>query len=175
MSKQVEKIVIIFKNCESLNIPIERIGHFVIDDIYEHRTITSVGSVYKRNVANTVFIEIFNRKRTKKLYRINECKDITQIWLILDDLSEIGYFVDYKKPNGYENDLEAPNINQTTYITDKGDILLTIANGKDWHDFMSLNDKLDKDDTRYALLDVKETDDIDGDIFIPDFDQKINE
>lgn len=144
MSKQVEKIEIIFKNCESLIIPIERIGHFVIDDIHEYRTRTSVSSVHKRNVANTVFIEIFNRKRTKKLYRINEHKDITQIWITLDDLSEKGYFVNYREPEGHENALGAPNINQTTYITDKSDILLTIANGRDWHDFITLDEKLDK-------------------------------
>lgn len=169
MSKCVEKIDIIFENCETLTIPIERIGKFVMDDFHKSVHRTAVNAINEWEIANTIFIEIYNRKRTKKLYRICNYQDITQIWLTFDDLSEKCICVDYQEPDGHEDDLGAPNINQSAYVTDKGDILLTIAKNKTWHDFMNLDEKLDKDDIRYSLYDIKESDDVEGNIFTPDY------
>lgn len=175
MNKDVKKIEIVFENCETLVIPIERIGQFILDDIHQHISRIALNSVQKHEVADTIFIEIFNRKRNKKLYRISDYKDITQIYITYDDSSEECYFTDYREPEGHEDDLGAPNINQTTYITDKGDILLTIANGKDWHDFMSLDEKLDKEDVRYTLLGVIEDDNVEGNIFTPNYNEASKE
>lgn len=175
MSKSIKKVEIVFENCESLIVPIERIGKFVIDDIHKHINRVALNSVEEHETSMTVFIEIFNRKRNKKLYRISDYKDITQIYLIFDDSSEACYFVNYEEPTGHENDLGAPNVNQTTYITDKGDILLTIANGKDWHNFMTLDEKLDKEDVRYTLLGVIEDDNVEGNIFTPNYDEDSKE
>lgn len=169
MTKSVEKIELVFENCETLIIPIKRIGHFIIDDIHKCIHRIAMNSISELNIADTIFIEIFNRKRNPNLYRISNYKDITQIWLTFNDSSEECYYVDYKEPEGHEDDLGAPNINQSTYIQENGDILLTIAAGKTWHDFMSLDDRLDKDDIRYSLYDAKEDNEIDGNLFTPDY------
>ena len=165
MSRCVEKIELVFENCESLVLPIKRIGKFIIDDIHKGINRSTVNSINEWDTADTVFMQIFNRNRTKKLYRICNFQDITAIYLTFDDNDEKCYYVDYDEPEELEGQIGAPNENQSTYITDKGDILLTIAKGKTWNDFMSLDEKLDKKDVYYNLLNVDESDDIEGNLF----------
>ena len=60
-TEQIKRIDIIFENCEILYIPIERIGLLTVDNIHTTINRTAINSFDKYTVADTIFIEIFNR------------------------------------------------------------------------------------------------------------------
>ena len=125
---EVKSIELVFENCEGLEIPKNRLGTVLIDNIGTHIKRVACNYISKSTSADLVFLEIFNCKsKDKALNRITQWNDITQIIMHYEDDSEETYFVDYVEPDGQENTVGAPNINQTTIVSTLGNIYILIS------------------------------------------------
>lgn len=138
--KEVKKLEFVFENCESMMIPIKFIGSMTINDISTKIERFACNYVSKMSTANEVVI-FLNRAFKKINYypfgkenfpnpidpfnRIADYNDITCINVFYDDGTEENYYVDYV--DKVEGQLGSPNINQTTYISEKGNMVIKIG------------------------------------------------
>jgi len=137
MSK-IQSITFVFENCESLELPIRYFGIVEINNIQTKIQRTAINAVRKFTEASEVFLEIF--AETNKEYdwelnayrfaRLTKFRDIVYLDIKYDDETVESIYVDYDTDNT-EN-----NLNQDTWISNLGNLYISISKRKQINDFI---------------------------------------
>lgn len=109
---KVQSITLMFKNCESITVPLKYVGYFFIGDIKTNLETITRGCIEKRDTAKEFFIEIFSEANTKydgfyncELFeRLYLFQDLYMIGVTYDDGTEQYINLDYygTKKNAHE-------------------------------------------------------------------------
>ena len=98
MNTQIKEIEIVLENCDYILLSTKQLGMFLIDDIHITIHRNALNSISKFSVADTIFIEIYNRKKNQKLYRLHNHHDITSIWITYENDEQECYYCNYEEP-----------------------------------------------------------------------------
>lgn len=152
MSKQVEYIDLVFENCEWVRFT-EGVGHFHLGKLEPSIDRVAMNSIRKHTLVKEVAMQIskdakYQRDKnfsddTHIFERIVKWNDITHIDIGYEDGSEESYYVDYAEPEGKEDELGAPNINQKSVISNGGNLYIVIDEEKDIKDCFNNLDECD--------------------------------
>lgn len=152
MSKQVKYIDLVFENCEWVRFT-EGVGHFHLGKFETSVDRVAMNSIRKHTLVKEVAMQIskdakYERDKnfsddTPIFERIIKWNDITHIDIGYVDGSEESYYVDYEEPEGEEDMLGAPNINQKSVISDGGNLYIVIHKEKDIKDCFNNLDECD--------------------------------
>lgn len=151
---EIKKIIFYFDNTESIEIPVERIGSILIDDIAESISRLASNYVAKQKYASTFYIEIFNMKsHDKSLLRFKEANDITSFEIIYTDGTKEEIFVDFD-----DTEYSYTNKNQEVYISKFYNIYICVSNKVNIGNFVDKDIVNDKKyiTSAYSLLGIKE-------------------
>lgn len=166
--KDVDKITLIFENCEEMKIPKHVIGHFLIDGLHESVSRIASNSISMMKQADTFAMEImkksdsipyypFERKdKTDKMTmigRISEYSNISAVELEYEDGTSDYIYVDYDEGDCM-GVLGAPNVNQTSRISANGHLYVVVSSEESVDDLFS-RDVVDSPD--YEGHDEEET------------------
>lgn len=109
---KVQSITLMFKNCESITIPLKYVGYFFIGDIKTNLKVVAHGCIEKRDTAKEFFIEIFGEANTKydgfyncELFeRLYLYQDLYMVNVTYDDGTQQYISLDYlgTKKNAHE-------------------------------------------------------------------------
>lgn len=154
MSKEVKYIELIFENCDWVRFT-EGVGHFHLGKFETSIDRIAMNSIRKHTLVKEVAMQIskdakYQRDKnfddnTHIFERIVEWNDITHVDIGYEDGSEESYYVDYVEPEGEEDMLGAPNINQKSVISDCGNLYLVIDRDKAVKDYFNDLDECDYD------------------------------
>lgn len=157
--KLIEKIDITFENCESITLPQKVLGECYLGDIKTEIYRVASNVISKVTYANEVALEIFfpeaeelgNKsplfdKNDTIFDRLMRHNDITHITLTYDDNSIEEYCVNYIAENC---NLGAQNLNQSTIVSQCGNIYIVISEIKDIKDYFNLETINDKELMNY--------------------------
>lgn len=164
MMKKIKSIEIAFENCESMIIPRNCIGTFLIDGI--HETIKRVGMnvIAKYSTIDEFVIEIYKEgdevyypfgdtgDEQSKFKRLTDFNDISSISVIYED----GDMEEFYVPYDCDDSVGAPNRFQDTYISELGNLYISIhALNRiiEYFDLTEINEKETVERTK-DLLDV---------------------
>ena len=110
---KVQSITLMFKNCESINIPLKYVGYFFIGDIKTNLETITRGCIEKRDTAKEFYIEIFGEANTKydglfncELFeRLYLYQDLCMVGITYDDGAQQYINLDYlgTKKNAHES------------------------------------------------------------------------
>lgn len=152
MSKHVRYIELVFENCEWVRFK-SGVGIFYLSGFETSIERLAMNSIRKHTLAKEVAIQIFKDAdfERDKIFnddisifeRITKWNDITHIDIVYEDDSEESYYVDYVEPEGQEDELGAPNINQKSIISTGGNLYIVIDREKDIKDYFNDLDECD--------------------------------
>lgn len=154
MSKEVKYIELIFENCDWVRFT-EGVGHFHLGKLETSIDRIAMNSIRKHTLAKEVAMQISKDAKYQRdknfddnahiFERIVEWNDITHVDIGYEDGSEESYYVNYEEPEGEEDMLGAPNINQKSIISNGGNLYLVIDGNKDIKDYFNDLDECDYD------------------------------
>ena len=135
--KGIKSVCFVFENVESFSIDAKYFGVLTIGDF--ERRIERIASNYisDSTIAHKILFEIFPEgdgeydsygKQERKFWRIREWDDITHIELTYDDDTVEYICVDYDE-GLFAGNIGAPNVNQTSMISELGNLYICIWAG----------------------------------------------
>lgn len=140
--KSVKTVEIVLENCEEIRLPIYVFGEFSFESFKESISRIANNAICKTVTANEIAIEIFSEANNFKeasilwdkcniIERLYKYNDITQFNFIYEDGTEECILVDYYSST---DALGAPNINQTSFLSDLGNLYIVISKNKTVHE-----------------------------------------
>lgn len=140
----VKSITFVFENCESIDFDMKYVGLFWINEITHNIRRVTLNSVKKIDEAKELFIEIFkegdeeyNRYCTRgKFERLMYYRDIVFIEVKYDDGNSDTIYVDY--------DGDMQNNNQDNWLSDLGNLYISVSKKKQVDDFIREHDANDE-------------------------------
>ena len=135
---RVQSITFVFENCESLELPIRYFGIVEINDIQQCIRRATVNSVKKIQVAKEVFLEMFSEANREfdweinywRFERIIKYADIVYLDIKYEDGDVESIYVDYNSTCAERNE------NQDTWVSNLGNLYLSICKRKIVSDFI---------------------------------------
>lgn len=153
--KQINKVTIIFENCESITFPAEAFYQCYLGKINTEIHRMAINAIEKITFADEVALGIFFpeaeelceknamfKENAEVFDRLTRHMDITSISLLYNDETEETYFVPYEEESSM---LGVPNLNQKYWVSDCGDLYIVIAKDKDICDFFDIDSCNDKE------------------------------
>ena len=147
--KQINKITIVFENCESITFPAKVFYQCYLGKISTEIQRIAINAIEKMTFADEIALGIFFpeaeklceknemfEENVKVFDRLTRYMDITYISLLYDDETEETYFIPYEEESSR---LGAPNFNQKYWVSDCGDLYIVIAKDKDICDFFDID------------------------------------
>ena len=155
---RVTSLTLMFKNCESLEIPLKYIGHIFIGDIKTNIERITLDNISQRDVAKEFFIEIFKEGdlpydglyNCNVFERIVRYKDLYMLEIKYDDENTQYITLAY---NGSDH-----NIYQDTWISRLGNLYLTVSARKCVDDYIiekEANNPIEVDIRKSSALKAK--------------------
>lgn len=156
--KEIKKIVFGLENLEVIEFDKRHIGNFLMEGISNSISRIACNFIAKMNTVSEVAIEIFSEANGQyqsfvedenNFKRLTTVRDITSITVVYEDDSEETFYVDYDEGED-DGKLGAENRNQTSKITELGNLYIVISKEKkgiyDYFDKEIINDE---DQMRY--------------------------
>lgn len=148
--KKIKKVEFVFENCEVIEIPVNSLFIFSLEDIKERISRKAINMVASTRYTESCAICI--SKNANKEYqpfgvehfdkdfifdRIRRFNDITYFDITYDNGESESIYVSYKSES---EDIGAKNLNMETYINDDGHLFITICEGKSIYDIFDIED-----------------------------------
>lgn len=155
--KYVKSIGFGFENCEYFSIDEKYFGTLELTDFNACIQRIACNAVVKMECVDTVVMEIFSEGDDKyssygedmtKFKRLNMYNDITSISVVYNDNSEEEYYVNYKEE--VEDQLGSPNIYQSNYISNLGNLYIVISKDKGIFDYFNEEEINDKENIEFS-------------------------
>lgn len=155
--KYVKSIGFGFENCEYFSIDEKYFGTLELTDFNACIQRIACNAVVKMECVDTVVMEIFSEGDDKyssygedmtKFKRLNMYNDITSISVVYNDNSEEEYYVNYKEE--VEDQLGSPNIYQSNYISNLGNLYIVISKDKGIFDYFHEEEINDKENIEFS-------------------------
>lgn len=136
MGKEIKRIGIVFENCDVFYVDKEHITLLRMFDITENIYLTGHELTRYKTAAElylkiekdgngcTEFDKDFDRDDQDAFQRVVKFNDVTEIEIGYTDGSVEFIYVDYKEAS---DDLGAPNLNQTSLISETGDLIVVVT------------------------------------------------
>ena len=171
---KLKNIVLVLENCDTINIPGKYVGDIELTELKTEISRWACNSIDKLDFCEYFFIEIYKDANIidyafdqieedfqyNKFDRLHQYNDITSIELTLVDENNketiYQYYVSYEEKE--PGKLGSPNIYQSSYISNLGNLYILIAKNKkidEVIDYNVINDEKNMD-FHFTMFDIGE-------------------